>query len=633
MKLIKRKTTTLNRDELSSDLLHPEQLRIQFENRAHPFDIGCIAYTKREFGGKKSPKNFSDPILVDIDSLSKNRRVFLIQLCDHLCLNKSRDTSAVSLFTKYRNILDWCDKNDHSYILNNPNDSKRAYFNYTFYLLNNIKNFNLKVNMTKWHASEMQKHFRQLLKIAYPKEHKEITSDIQTIFKGQRPTVDIDPKKIHYVKDVFLSLFTTFSKFCLENGDFPVKIKTPDFQSYIFPSSYGFIRSPFSSEKLSSTFCFDKGRLRTEAEYFKITNQERSEVTRRSDLKKSIKTFDKHNNNEYSTYKLGLAAMALRSFYILFKISTAATAQVMSDLKYDREIDSHDSIKKGLKAVKFRANGKWITLQIGSRTSLQLKQYLKIRKWILRGEDFPYLFFVLRNNSFDNPKKAPIDYLKYVFKTAKGSYLPKDFATLTQSEIRTFKTNDYYKNGKSPDVTSTALGHTKETSLNIYARGTKETQEEEFSKYWASFKESLITNPTSPKKTKLTATGKCKNNLTNPTPIYDSPPIEPDCTKVFGCLYCKHYAIHSDSEDIKKLTCLIYVLELINDKSNHFEFSTNLFSELSLRAKFYLNEISKMNKKNALLVSEIRKQVFEYGELTPFWEFRLQRYEEMGVIL
>jgi len=57
-----------------------------------------------------------------------------------------------------------------------------------------------------------------------------------------------------------------------------------------------------------------------------------------------------------------------------------------------------------------------------------------------------------------------------------------------------------------------------------------------------------------------------------------------------------------------------------------------LFRDLSVRIEFLLDEISKLSDTACAMVNAVKRRVFDLGELTPFWENRLQRYEMMGVV-
>jgi len=57
-----------------------------------------------------------------------------------------------------------------------------------------------------------------------------------------------------------------------------------------------------------------------------------------------------------------------------------------------------------------------------------------------------------------------------------------------------------------------------------------------------------------------------------------------------------------------------------------------LYKELSIRIEFILEALGERSDAVKQLVEAIKVKVFEYGELTSFWEKRLSRYEKIGVV-
>lgn len=127
------------------------------------------------------------------------------------------------------------------------------------------------------------------------------------------------------------------------------------------------------------------------------------------------------------------------------------------------------------------------------------------------------------------------------------------------------------------------------------------------------------------------ATGHC-DEFNNPVPCLEDADIRPSCSTQFGCLFCSKYICHSDSEDIHKLLSLQFVVQSIRRSNPNADHSEHLFRKLSMRLQCILNEISERSEFVADIVREMRRQVEEYGVLTPFWESRLERYERLGVV-
>lgn len=56
----------------------------------------------------------------------------------------------------------------------------------------------------------------------------------------------------------------------------------------------------------------------------------------------------------------------------------------------------------------------------------------------------------------------------------------------------------------------------------------------------------------------------------------------------------------------------------------------HFFKELSIRIEFIVDALSERSSSVKQTVEKVKAKVFEYGELTKFWEVRLGRYEKWG---
>lgn len=176
------------------------------------------------------------------------------------------------------------------------------------------------------------------------------------------------------------------------------------------------------------------------------------------------------------------------------------------------------------------------------------------------------------------------------------------------------------------------MNHTVSTNVSDYVQTTIEQQENEFGSYWQSVRKAAsIIRERGSIDSLGTASGHC-DAFNDPSPIQQVVMIQPSCKTQYGCLYCKHYVCHSDEEDVHKLSSLQFVINSVRDTAPDFHHADNLFKDLTIRIDFILGLIIDRSVASAEMVAAIKRKVHELGELTPFWEKRLQRYEKMGVV-
>ncbi|MGL5340005.1 MAG: hypothetical protein ACRDAR_15165 [Aeromonas veronii] len=58
-----------------------------------------------------------------------------------------------------------------------------------------------------------------------------------------------------------------------------------------------------------------------------------------------------------------------------------------------------------------------------------------------------------------------------------------------------------------------------------------------------------------------------------------------------------------------------------------------LLRVLCVRIDYLIERLQNYSVKTKMLIDKLYVDVFEYGDLTTFWSFRLERYAEMGMIL
>ena len=191
--------------------------------------------------------------------------------------------------------------------------------------------------------------------------------------------------------------------------------------------------------------------------------------------------------------------------------------------------------------------------------------------------------------------------------------------------------------GVSPSTVAASLNHSEEVNLSTYSEATPEQQEAEFGQFWQAMHHAAkVVRDRSQRPAEgeiATAAGHC-DGFNKPIHVRDlgAVAIEPNCRSQYGCLYCEHYICHSDEEDLHKLASLQYVINAVRKAAPDAAHAEALYKELSIRIEFILEALGERSDAVKQLVEAIKARVFEYGELTLFWESRLSRYEKMGVV-
>jgi len=594
-------------------------------NSGRPFDIGSLFYCRREPQSERKNGKSMAPTLVDINS-KRSDRGDLVKSIAELLFNHN-PKSQIALIKGVIYICDWMDSNDHESFHSSKEAMIEAYFSFIHDLLKRIRVKNHAKPLEPISAQNRQIEIRQLIRVLFPDDHSEIISGAPIIKKTRKNRKGINENLALNYWDINFVTFKEFSNSCYSNIQFPPKIKIGDIDSYFIPSNnFSNVDSCWSIKPFAPYFNYSTGKVRS---YEEVEDH----YKKRTDYKRHLLTWYNIVNCNRSYFRIGLAVKALQSFVQLFRILTAANGSIIRNLEYDDGFETErDFTKKDFRDVKFRANNREVVLRLHQQGFKLFKDYLKLRKWLLNGVYCKYLFFSLGENYQQEPKSLgeKFNVIHYDSLKRNGLFSPS-LQTLSDKELRSVKTIILRKLGFSAKAVADSNNHSVEIANQVYARPSLNSQIEELSSYWQACEKiaaSVVTN----EKIKPTVSGGCTTQDAMSKAIYDNPPIEPNCSIPQSCFFCIYYSIHADKEDVFKLFSVLFVLKEIRLSAIDFEHADELYLALILRIEYIISEISSRSENSKVMVDAIKTDVFEYGELTLFWNKRLTYLEKSGVV-
>lgn len=590
------------------------------------FDIGIIAYSLRGMSSK--PNNtVSQPVC--ICSLKKERQTFLTLLFDYLLTKAWRDSSVLAFLKSVRTVVNWADSNNHTDLFTTPECFRAAYFEFTNHLNNQIFHKKLKPIT----ANQSQRSMKDMAAINFGEDaSRQVTSGITTISYGGPELQAPEKSLVKYNANIFLAIAKGYSHAVLEMQPYPWLLQMPDYHTYVFPANCS-IKTPFTTNHIA-TFNYEEGRLSTVEEMGSINS--RPKHNNAHDLKKAQENIDKHNSlGLNSCYRICDISMALTAYMQLFMLTTGCYGNEARQIVYENTLNvERNIIHYSFRAVKFRAGGKVVNYDLGSKYGLKiLKEYLKFREFILQGKECSFLFFKM--NKDGEPVQHTEGSISGLVIRERKFFFPLDVQVVRSRQARKYKSVVLHEAKIGTKTIAKILNHTEKTNEENYTTYSPDTSKKELGTLWSAIskaaKEIKITQDTSERDSSI-PTGHCSNKG-NPEKVQESTPIDPDCKKQFGCLFCSKYLIHADRDDIHKLLSVRYVIEQVLKMSTDPEKTEKLLRELSVRIDYLIDRLKDFSKATKALVNTLYVDVFEYGDLTAFWSFRLERYAEMGMIL
>ena len=640
-----RDYVVITKNDFHKTILHPEKLLIQFDQavKAKPYDLGSLCFSEREpiVPGWDAGKNIKPRKVVE-SSLQKSRRKLLVSLIDYWYTGGYRDSSINSDTTKIQRFIDWCDNNGHSDFAANEVYSVAAYRAYIEHLFERIiRDGNLKPET----GSSYQSGARYILKLLYPEKSTELIATAPTITFERDRVASPEQQDVHDFVASIVS-FSRSSKKAVMEDDFPFNIVCGEVEATILASNNDSVISPLC-DWVPHLYDRVNQRYRTEDEYIcHMTNYYKEKGYKQyyiSTWKRDHENFSKslnlrNQNKKDCFYRSIWAQKVIRGYAVIIQMITGANPSSLVNLEYENALDvARDSVNKELVSVKFRANGLKVSYPIHRKGLKIIREYLHFREWYLDGRDSKYLFFTDVESSGKLSEIVPLraDFQSRLYKQLSGKLIPPSVKNLTATKSRKYKSIVLKSIGISSSDTAKALNHTKRMNDIAYSTPSKGEMKEQLSNHWGSLRAyasefKIMDGDAS--HLKRTAVGHC-DDYGAPVSTKKAPPIEPDCRKQFGCLYCEHYVCHADDDDILKLFSLRYVIEAVRSVAPDFDKADELFQGLCVRIEFILKEIQRKHPQLEEKIRECRRKVYDLGLLTPFWESRLSRYEEIGVVL
>ena len=626
-----RETITVTRTELfENEYLHPEKLRLSLSGKKYPLDLGHLAYLNYKFC-TSSAGHKDMPYLVDETSLSKHRIKFLRNLIEYIITKGFRDSSIRTVIQKVR--AGFAVLEDYGYkesFLKNLESTKRAYNAISEQLNHKVRSVD--INFTPRDAELRQIELSLLILIHYDRSEQSHIINNTVKFNGEvNKTQPREIQELRLAFDTYKAVALGLTKFLTNESAFPCCLEMPGYTTYLFPSANHRV-TPYI-DRPAKIYNSDEGRLSTLEEMYALPSPQKKSYIKQ-DHKAAVENFNKANSDPRARSRRALVCTAMQAYQVLFSMLTGAYPNEMAQIQFEGKIEVSKSVtNKSYRVIKFRASGKVVQYEIASGAVALFKQYLKLRKWILNAKEVKTLFFGMKAKSWEPTGISETALRKFQREKMIGVFMPSHFNPITARQARKSKSLFLHEHPDvKKDTVANVLGHSPATNENAYMEVSPEKSSSELSSFWEAVNEAATHVSTGSNTDKKIASGHCDDYL-NPEPAIPAPPIEPNCRTQYGCLFCSHYICHADDkEDSHKLVSLQYIVDGVLRASLERKKAKELFEKLSARVRSVLHQISMKSKLGKANVNQCIELVYQDGELTPYWENRLQRYEQLGLI-
>lgn len=329
---------------------------------------------------------------------------------------------------------------------------------------------------------------------------------------------------------------------------------------------------------------------------------------------------------------LRLMELACAAYTALVFADSGANLSVLQEFEEPDDLGEQlavpDRVNLTQKAVKFRAGAKIVEVHLSSTTITRLNTFLRVRQKLvasLGGADITPMFILCRYECRKGEPLAvrPLDqnFLKDLRK--KVAYAGVILPAVTLRQLRVYKQQELVRRVPVP-VAATMLGQTIQTAIRSYCKATEATRLGEMTGFLASLHDTVQDVSA----VQAIPIGGCANHG-DPSPISHSMLVTPDCMKAEGCLFCRHFRVHADVEDLRKLMSCRQVLIRIAPLANDTLHTERFYTAVVDRIEALLIELKRRQPKAH---EAVRMEVEDRGELTPYWARKLQQLHLLGML-
>lgn len=621
-----RKLTVINIKDLIQGALSDtinifdySTLAIKFESLANPLDIGAWCYQNR------LRVNHSQR-LVRLDSILDHRKVRIENFLDKIILELTsgkKESSLIQELKNFERFIDWCDNSGHSHFFCNEkkaNTTVIAFIEYQKGLLrvhsrSILTAVTAQNNAIKWLASSLGVDQSMLIEglVLLKKNMSSVNSTVSPLNKDVMHQLKCYEQILNQISDILIN-----------QKPLPYLLELTNQSVWLMPQKKVFATAAMLKSRQNwpnKYYAYDylNGCISQPEEIEHLYDEARKKYSAQTAVKSAITLKHQVNTTPRHYIRIFLFNYAQAAFYNLFLANTGMNSKQAFEMTWSEEFITKNTCQ-GFKTIKQRAKGKTQNFEITSTFLPTFKLYLKLRSFILDGNDYPKLF-VCHFNGKVTTKGMNRDYLTNLTR--------KQLAHLIGCKPIPPRAWRAYKSVKALEqtrgdikTTSDLLQNTPTTLIKSYGNVSIGIATKEFQKFYKRLvnRAEVMTTPT--------PSGNC-TDLHNPETTHSS--IKPDCKSFELCLFCEHYAYHADREDIHKLLSMKYVILETKQLASSKEHFDKLFSEVLFRIDELVNEaISRQLISNDDL-GGIKKMISS-EELSPYWQQKLDLLSLIGAI-
>jgi hypothetical protein len=614
--------------------IRPEQTMIKAINS---FDLGALCYLKRS-SERRNKLESRKVVLTSLDSVRSKSIGRIVN--NLLLLSATRELSEHSIYSRctfFIQYLDWCDTNDHQNALNDLDagrEALRCYVRHVRQLFDTQKLKMRTVYTCQGHIAAVLNHYFGVSNIESGANFlvwNEVLAE-----RTEAPTQD----RLSKFLSLHQAIFEGICDLILHGGRYPYAVNMPSFvgyktnQMWLFPVLTAWVKHP-DSKVLESyrVFDFENGRVKNLDE---VVQSYQNLDTARKAVARARLVIGEANAEARSPARIRLASLGCKIFIRIFEAVTgsnrASTLRIQWNDELASQIAKPGSERQGFRTFKVRADNKEVFYQVGVAYLPLLRKFVQLRAWLLNSEPFSSFFMHYvgpGHSASPGPKKLGKSEMGNLDKSMTQMYPGFKHIKLSNRKTRASK-QDHVIRTYDPVTGSRIMQHNLSTALRNYSNGSIEVAREEMGAFLQTVHSVVAEGRHHTKVVEERALGGCVSQ-NDPSPVKPNPPVQPDCKRSEGCLFCDKYRAHADERDVRKLLSAKLVVEQTSTLANTAEEFDRVFGATIKRIDEVLATVRAASADMPKLIDRVTTEVAA-GGLDVYWDAKLEELLEAGLL-
>lgn len=610
-------------------LQNPQEfiVKIGYDSR----DLGAYCFLRRS-PQPRQPKKPQEVVLSSFSSKRAGQVARLITILSAMVTDKGlRPQTIIALWDPAARFVDWADQSGHENCLSGGDETRVAFRGWTAFVEERLRRHEIK-GIT---ARLLQRTVRDILELHTDDKHLSRGLRLVNSKQGNSSTQPASSHDFIQVIAVNQALFDGLSDLVIRNRDFPHRIPMPvslgwaDSYLWCFPNCTWHIPPSRRVEgstlaKASWAFDYENGEVATAGTIRK--HYKRPYAAMRA-VARAHATLAASNVDPYCRMRFSLAKLASDAFLFLFLANTGCNLAVAMAIETDGTLDTVTA-NQSFRALKFRAGGKVVSVVTPASFVPTFRKFIELRKYLLRGQNYPYLFFAIRGRTdkefvLDEVHDEVFDRLFCVLR----GILP-EVKVIGPRAIRA-SVDDYYRRTHDRSITARVMARSEAVTDKHYLAGSPIDHQDELTLFLekvskAARDQKVVASQRRPAGSKVLEEGGSCSSFGHPQALVPDV-VVPDCRS--GCLFCANRILIANHVDARKVASAAYLME---------QLIMGPLSEEELRPKIEkceedLRSIAAFPGCDEM-VRFVRKDVSENGNLTPYFRDKFDLFLELGVL-